>query len=500
MAKAYISLFKRLKITRIVCMLLFVLSVNALTGCASDMVPDSDASDSARIEQSMKGCWTCSFFKSAFDTSRNMTKLVVPTVAKNAVPLVAVGYGLWLAIFLMKYLGSVKEPDVGAFWKGLTTQTFWLVMGVALLRALSTGTVGDAVTSFAEPVFRSFIDVGLTVVQSTGGDIPCSPGNSPDASLICLVKALQEKLNSSSGISLIAIYFGAAVGLGPFIMLIGVVMFAISTIMSIYFPLLLLDSVFRYGIAICMLPLAVASYTFKCTRQFAGKVAILFVEIGFYVMGMSAFSAICVQIMGAYIDRFLPFIRNPLFFITNLKALGQVLCGPGLTGLMFLAFFLILFGEVLGDFMKALSGGAGGMGSNVKGTRQGVKAIMKAPANVARVGVFFGNRARRRKARDTAKNYDALTKAFKDNPTAENAQKYHDAKDLLTRVGYLDEHGEKTDDFKKAVKERKTFISKAWNYTEGLHDDIESAKDLTKGYAEGAFGKSVEKEGTMTKA
>ena len=162
---------------------------------------------------------------------------------------------------------------------------------------------------------------------------------------------------------------------------------------------------------LCMLPLAVSAYVFKVTRKFAGKVALLFIEIGFYMVGLCAFSACCVQIMGAYVDRFVPFIRNPLFFLKNLDALEQVLCGPGVTGLIFLAFFLILFAGVISDFMKALSGGAGGMGSNVRGAGQVVKKAANGAKMLGRLGI---NSALRMKDKKAARNYMNAPKGSKE--------------------------------------------------------------------------------------
>lgn len=496
MAKAY-SVFLKLFSARAMCMLMLVLSVSILGACTEETTPNSDAGDVAAIEQTMKNCVMCSLFDILYNAANSMTNTIVPEVARSVVPVVCIGYGLWLAIFILKYVASLKEPDVSAFWKALGVQTFWLTMGVALLRALASGGGGSAVTTYAEPVFKSFVDVGMQTISATGGDIPCSGGGDPGVSLKCLVKALQEKLSFSSGISLVAIYFGFQLGVGPYLILIGAVIWVVSIIMSIWFPLLLLDGVYRYGIALCMLPLGVAAYIFEVTRKFTGKVAILFVEIGFFVMGMCAFSACCVQIMGAYIDRFLPFIRNPLFFINNIDGLLQVLCGPGMIGFLFLSFFLILFADVLGDFMNALSGGAGGLGSGVQATKGGLQTIAQAPGNIARMGKFVANRgkrlkdaAQRRKARRAAKTMEKHSGA---KPGSRQSKKYDKAQNYLKKKGYLDQGGKKTEAFNslkktevkgrfavtRAARRIGTGIKGVSNYAKGLREDLDNAKNFS---------------------
>ena len=425
MLRAWRTFFKRFYITRIVCALLLVSGILSVSGCASETMPNNTGEEATRIERMTEGCWTCSMFQKVYEAANIAAGSVIPSVAKSAVGLVAVGYGLWLAVFILKYVASLQEPDVGAFWKTLATQTFWLVLGVGLLRDLAYGGSGSAMKMFAEPVFSGFVDAGLAIIQGTGGEIPCSPGGGAESGLLCLVKALEEKLNFGAGISLMGVFLGPTI----FVMFIGLIVFIISLILMVYLPILMLDGVFRYGIALCMLPLAVAAYIFVPTRNFTGKVASLFLEIGFYIMGMCAFAACAVQIIHDYIDRFLPFVKNPLFFIGNPNELERVLCGPGMTGLIFLGFFLVLFGEVIGDFMGALSGGAGGMGKTAKGAVDAVKNTAALAKKAANFGVNTVQRYRDKKA--------ALL--YKDKNANKNSKEYKAATDRLKRRGYLAE-------------------------------------------------------------
>ena len=403
-------------------MLLLVLSLSALTGCAAETTPQNSGTEAANAEKGFKKCWLCPLFQKAYGAVIGVPTTIVPPVSRGAVGLIWVGYALWLAVFILKYVASLQEPDVGSFWKTLGAQTFWVVMGAALLKGLASGdNVASAWKVVAEPIFSGFLNAGLAIVSGSGSGVGCAPGGNAGASMVCLVDALQNKLNFGAGISAIAIFLPTS----PFVILVGVIVFIVSTILMFYLPLLLLDSVFRYGISLCMLPLAVAAYVFAPTRPFTGKVVKLFMEIGFYVMIMAAFAVTCVQIIGMYIDRFLPYVKNPGFFISNSSALERVLCGPGITGLMFLCFFLVLFGGVIADFSRALSGGAGGMGGNVKATM----SVVKKTASTAKKAASFGiNRIKRHRDKKAANDLESKDK---------DSKEYKDAAKRLQNRGYL---------------------------------------------------------------
>ena len=409
MLRAWRTFFRRFHITRGVCMLLLVFGLAAVAGCSSETAPQNKGTEAANTEKMTRSCWTCPMFTAAYRVAMDASGKIVPQVSRSAIGLVGVGYALWLAVFILKYVASLQEPDVGSFWKTLGVQTFWVLMGTALLRDLASGGGASAIKMFAEPVFSGFVNAGLAIVQGTS-DVPCAPGGSGGSGLECLVNALQQKLNFSAGISAVAIFMGPSV----FVVLVGVIVFIVSVILMIYLPLLLLDTVFRYAIALCMLPLAVTAYIFTPTRSFTGKVAKLFTEIGFYVVIMCAFAAACVQIISAYIDRFLPFVKNPLIFLGNVDALERVLFGPGITGLIFLCFFLVLFGGVIADFSKALSGGAGGMGNNVRGAAGAVKNAAALAKKVANLGINKVKRAKDKKAARDLESKDEDSKEYKE--------------------------------------------------------------------------------------
>ena len=74
----------------------------------------------------------------------------------------------------MKFVASLKDPDVGAFWSDLGIRVFWLTMGVDLLKYISQVT-----NDLIFPTFSGFVDFGLMVVgrvPTDGGGIACPTG------------------------------------------------------------------------------------------------------------------------------------------------------------------------------------------------------------------------------------------------------------------------------------------------------------------------------------
>lgn len=391
MTKACQSFFERKRITRIVCMLLLVVLVLGLTGCSGN----GGGGRGSPLEKFMNACWLCPMFEKIYDCLVSVAENLISSVALSSITLLAVGYALWLVTYIMKYVSSVKEPDVRAFWKNLITQTLWVIMGVGLLTGLSQGDSASAMTSFAEPVFGGFVEAGIRILQSLGSEVSCS-GDTRSA-LLCLVGELHNKLGGTVVMSLMAMKYG-----GVFVKLIGVIVCIVAVILMVRLPLLLVDCVFRYGIALCMLPLGVAAYPFKVTRKFSGLVAKIFMEVGFAAMGLAAFAACCVKILRDCIAQNAPFLdaQNVTSYSANMAQLEKDVSGPGMMTTLFVSFFLIIFSEVIFDFMNALSGGAGGIGKSATAT---IGVAKKAGGAAKKAGSFAMNRAGRMKDKQAYK-------------------------------------------------------------------------------------------------
>lgn len=425
------NFLKQARGARILCALMLVLCLVCLSGC-SMFEGGTQGEEAVAAEKETMSCWTCSMFELLFKVVNAVSTGMMASVAKSAVSFLAVCYGLWLAIFIIKYVGSMQEPDVKAFWKEIAVQTFWVTAGAAMLGDLASGSSSSFLKMIADPIFTGFVDTGLMIITSTGVDIPCSAGGTPESGMICLIGALQEKLNISVGISFLALTAGPTI----FIIIVGAGIYCASIMMMVYFPILLLDCVSRYCIIIALLPLCVVAYCFKVTRQVAGKFMGILIEIGLGIVGMCVFIAVTVEIIDKYIDTFIPYVRTPLFFLDDPSAFERAIMGPGITGLIFVFLFLFYFADVILDLMGLFSQGAGGLGKTSQATVQGVKGIAKTSAKVVGFGV---NRAMRKLDKGSMKTKELLEQkeASGQQLTDKEKQQLKDANEHLQDRGFL---------------------------------------------------------------
>lgn len=431
MLKQGMTVLKKARIARIMCMLFLVVCLVALSGCGEFEV-NSQGNEAVNAEKETMSCWTCSFFELAFDVADSMSNTMVKTVARSSLSILAVGYGIWLAIYILKYVSSMNSPDPGAFWKGLAVQTFFVVFGVGMLKDLSNGSDSSVINMLLKPIFSGFVDAGLLIINGSGLSFSCPSQEDPRAGMICLVSALQGKLNTMIGFSALA----AIIGPTFFVILISVGIYCVSLYMMLYFPVLLLDCVFRYCFVIALTPLMVMGYCFKVTREMASKGGALMMEIGLAIVGMCVFTAVTVEIVHEYIDTFLPFVKNPLFFLTDPTALDRVIYGPGITGLIFVMIFLIYFADVILDLMSLFSQGAGGLGKTTQGAAGAVKGMANGAKQLAKFGI---NRGMRKMDKSAKKTKEALDAKFREKGhlSDEEKEKLKDANDHLMDRGYL---------------------------------------------------------------
>lgn len=431
MLKTLMTFLKKGQSARVLCALALVLLPVLLSGC-SEISDGSQGEEAARVEKETMDCWLCPLFEMGFNIADQFSKSLVQSVSKSAVSLLGVGFGLWLAIFILKFVGSMKEPDTYQYWRELASQAFLATLVAAMLRDLGAGSGSSVLKMIVEPVFSGFVDTGLMIINASGSDLPCSPGGGPKSGMICLITALQGKLNISIGFSYLAIIAGPTI----FIILVGAGIYLVSIFMMIYFPLLLLDCVIRYCFIVAMLPLCLTAFCFKATRNFSAKGMEMLVQIGFGTVGMCVFCAVAVEVIKKYMDAYLPYMTHPLDMLSDPSLFQNAIFGPGIIGLIFIFTFLIFFADVILDLMQSFSGGAGGLGKTAAGTYSDVKGGAKLGA---KIGKFAANRGLRHWSRQDMKAKEALeAKQASGQKLSDKEQKRLDrANENLQDRGYL---------------------------------------------------------------
>lgn len=431
MLKTLMTFLKKGLNARVLCVLALVLLPVFLSGC-SEVSDGSQGEEAARVEKETMECWLCPLFEMGFNIADQFSKSLVQSVSKSAVSLLGVGFGLWLAIFILKFVGSMKEPDTYQYWRELASQAFLATLVAAMLRDLGAGSGSSVLKMIVEPVFSGFVDTGLMIINASGSDLPCSPGGGPKSGMICLITALQTKLNISIGFSYLAIIAGPTI----FVILTGAGIYLVSLWMMIYFPLLLLDCVVRYCIIVAMLPLCLTAFCFKATRNFSAKGMEMLVQIGFGTVGMCVFCAVTVEVIKKYMDAYLPYMTHPLDMLSDPSLFQNAIFGPGIIGLIFIFTFLIFFADVLLDLMQSFSGGAAGLGKTAAGTYGGIK---QGAQLAKKVGKFAANRGLRHWSRKDLKTKEALEakKASGQVLSKDEQKRLNHANEKLQDSGYL---------------------------------------------------------------
>ena len=418
---------------KILCAVLIVAFACLLSACDNDesktLLEDIQGSkggeEAVKAKMTGKDCWVCPLFELAMNTSEQMYKKLIPEVAAGAVPVLGVIFGLWLAVRTLKLVGSMAEPEIPAYWKDVGTRLFWTAMGAVMLYNISW------VVNFIQGLFTGFIDFGVATVSTLpipGGNISCPQGD-PKSAFLCLLTAMQEKLNVGQDVSLLAIVFGdftaIVIGAGGYIM---------SIVMGLYFPMLLMDGVFRMGLTMAFLPLGVVGVCFPFLSRFAGKLIAAIMSIGLQIVGLSIFIAMAAGVLHTYIEEYEPLLKNPMGLLNNVVAISKFFDGsPGLFGFIFVCSFLLLFAGVIMDIMATFGGLSP---SNTMGGT--VMAMRNVAQRAQQAGRFASNRANR--IRD-----NKAKKTIEDAKNGKNVdkEKLQKAKNRMEDRGFMkrDENG-----------------------------------------------------------
>lgn len=412
---------------KVLCVALIVAFTCLLSACgddegqnALDDIQGKDGGEEA-VQAKMvgKSCWVCPLFELAMNTSEQMYKELIPKVAEGAIPVLGVIFGLWLAVRTLKLVGSMAEPEIPAYWKDVGTRLFWTAMGAAMLSNIMW------VVDFIQGLFTGFIDFGVAVVSTLpipGGNISCPQGD-PKAAFICLLTAMQEKLNVGQDASLLAIVFGDFIA-----MIIGVGAYVMSVVMGLYFPMLLMDGVFRMGLVMAFLPLGVVGLCFPFLSQYAGKLVSALMSIGLQIVGLSIFIAMAAGVLYKYIEEYVPALKSPMDFVNNVLAINKFFDGsPDLFGFIFVCAFLLLFAGVIMDIMAEFGGLPP---SNVMGGT--VMAMRGVAQRAQQVAVFASNRASRIKDNDAKRTIEAAKKG-----QAVDSKKLEQAQNRMEERGFM---------------------------------------------------------------
>ena len=241
------------------------------------------------------------WWKGIFDTLSNAASKVTndtwDKVASGAQKLLAVAFGLWLALVTLPMVASLKEQDpmgfltkIGGmalkvmFAYGLLENRDWffgffvspIIATAAGFVGVSTGS-GTGVESVVTPLKDLMESMHTSLAEAKGvGKLLMSCLNMVDAFIIAL------------GLDLWIIEIGTAFKIfdlpNIWVVFSGCALWISAVVLGIFFPFRVFDAVFRLGIILALSPLYIISWVFPLTKDFAVKGFNCILQVAFLFM------------------------------------------------------------------------------------------------------------------------------------------------------------------------------------------------------------------------
>lgn len=368
--------FIRMHFGKAVCVAFALAMALSLSACDA---PEADPNEKVEFQNTAASCVTCPLFTMVSSAGLTLRTQMIQKTAKPAMQVVGVGFALWLALFVMKFVGSLKEPDIAGFWNGLGIRTFWVVLICAALSA----NVADAITYIIDPVCSAFIDVAmLALSRMPSSPVSCSSSTNPGEGMACVVQAASNAfaVGPSTMTALLNNLFT-----NPLALFSGCISIIVSYLIILIVPLYLLESVFCYFVILALLPMWVAAYAFPITRQFTATAWNSLVIVFIQMLGMAIFLGLSANIF--------QILRADMLSVSGvsdpLSAVSQPLM------FIFVCYFIYLFGGLMPQIMNVIFSDAvdkisGQTGGTVKAIKAKFDGKLKGAAENLE-GKTFGN-------------------------------------------------------------------------------------------------------------
>lgn len=347
--------FIRMHFGKAVCVAFALAMALSLSACDA---PEADPNEKIEFQNTAASCVTCPLFTMVSSAGLTLRTQMIQKTSSAAVKVVGVGFGLWLAMFVMKFVGSLKEPDIAGFWNGLGIRTFW----VTLICAALSANVADAITYIIDPVCSAFIDVAmLALSRMPASPVSCSSSANPGEGMACVVQAASNAfaVGPSTMTALLDNLFT-----NPLAIFSGCISIIVSYLIILIVPLYLLESVFCYFVILALLPMWVAAYAFPITRQFTATAWNSLVIVFIQMLGMAIFLGLSANIF--------QILRADMLSVSGvsdpLSAVSQPLM------FIFVCYFIYLFGGMMPSIMNVIFSPAVGASGQTGGTVKAIKA------------------------------------------------------------------------------------------------------------------------------
>ncbi len=286
-------------------LLFIILAVSFLAACDKEPLVVSD--DPAMLSADPEKCLGCEILNMMYDAVGNNVNHLQQEFIKASMSIVMVGFAIWLALRLLKFVSSVTETNPREVWNEIIRKAFiCLICGML---AGSPAMLRYTVNTVVFPIYSALMDLGLQILQNSFTDNQDYENGQPKASsfkvfgeeiqikgvklecslyetdkksvsweegqgfpvsirnaMDCMIKALSKYLTIGENIALKSMRRTDKL----ISKIMGLILYAFFWVVKIGFVFYLVDTIFKMGIIILLLPLFILSYAFGPTKKWTG--------------------------------------------------------------------------------------------------------------------------------------------------------------------------------------------------------------------------------------
>ena len=293
-----------------------------------DVESESSLSDGAEVQKTKyaAGCLGCQVLVMIYDEVGDQVMKMHTDFTKASMPIVIVAFSIWLALRLLKFVSSVSESNVGEVWNEVLRKLFiCLVCGLIASTPIALQTFVNMVIF---PIYEAFLELGLKILQASGtnaqnsvsftvfgenitiedANLNCElddtltlgtsgfPASLRDG-MTCQIQLLRKYLTIGSDIATTAMKKVGFQG-----RVLGLLLWSFFLIVRYGMVFYLVDSVFKMGIVILILPVFIISFAFGPTKKWATVGFTSIIAASGFLMCFSVIVSLCLAAMVSLIQ------------------------------------------------------------------------------------------------------------------------------------------------------------------------------------------------------
>ncbi len=294
-----------------------ILLVSACSDSSTKAISDEEYE---LLKEQTYTCWQKEVLDPVYDIIGGTVMKMYDQLSAGALNLMMMAFAVWLAMRLMKFVSSVTEDSPGQIWNEILQKAFICLFCGYL--ASSSGMLLWVINFLLFPIYTAFLEFGSEILALSSSDVAtvkvmgseitfeqpnvmCKMTEGLEATtegfppaiqdmMGCMVCAVADRLRLGRDVAYEVMWLG---GVLPFVL--GCLIWLIFIVVSCGFVFYLVDSIFRFGMMILLLPILIMSYAFKPTRKWTG---IGFSNIMTSAAFMMAFSIIVATVLMAMVS------------------------------------------------------------------------------------------------------------------------------------------------------------------------------------------------------